>query len=199
MKFGKLYTNQKGFTLVEAIISMGLIFLMVFTVSTLAMSYSKYQTRRLERAHVQENFRSVLNTITVELQNLRPNQVLEPALKSASFELFYLFDSNNDGIDDNVVQYMVEKGHESQIFRKVYNFSVMPTLDNWNDIKESIISSEPVENEPVSDKIKALSQLLFVNRGFTGKNEVAIFIVGELSDKDKTKVSYVSLVKPRRT
>ncbi len=179
--------TSKGFTLLEVIISLGLILLVVLAVATLAINFTKYQAKRLEKVQVQENFRNTIQIITNELNGIRFTNLLEPSVDKMSFELFFTPDNGT-----TVVRYhIVSTGRESQVFRKVYSAAGINWLNSWQDTNRAeILGRTPTDNEPVSDRIKALSYLLF-----TYREGMTIFMVGELVSK--AKVSYVSLAYPR--
>ncbi|MBT9146051.1 MAG: hypothetical protein DDT42_01930 [candidate division WS2 bacterium] len=185
---------SRGYTLMEALISLGLIFMIVFAISALALGFSRYQTIRLERSLVQENFRNTVSIIAAEVRGKSVRDILEP-MNAMSFEL-YMRGRNNTIIRYHAVRNV--GSIESQVFRKVYNVPEMHrpiNQTNWAANKDKIIGTPaspitPREVEPVSDKIRAISHILF-----THKHGVAIFITGEMYNK--TRVSYVSLVFPR--
>lgn len=165
--------------------------MIVFAVSALALGFSRYQTNRLERSLVQENFRYTVSIISEEVQYATTNEILEPKGTEMSFEL-YLRDRENE---TNIIRFYINRNVgsiESQVFRDVYYNVNMPDWVSWRE-KIRINASDkdkPEESEPVSDKIRSISHLLF-----TYREGVVIFITGETANK--SKVSYVSLVFPR--
>lgn len=179
--------STKGYTLIEALISLGLIFMIVFAVSALALGFSRYQAARLERSLVQENFRYTVSIISEEVQEKSFGDIWEP-FRGMSSELYLVEGTNYEDI--TVIRYHVFKNEtsiESQVFRKEYHHA---NITNWVNWRNDVDNKTPDEDEPVSDKIKAISHLLF-----TDSEGLAIFITGETSDKKK--VTYLSLVFPR--
>lgn len=199
MAINKSQDFNKGFTLVEVLISLGLIFIMVFAVSALALGFSRYQTSRLERSLVQENFRYAVSIITEDIQNYA-NDILNPQNDEISFKLCFL---HNDVTTPKIIVFQMQNfpdSTESQVFRNEYHvpFDVDITQDNYQDY---MIDSYLYEEEPISDKIRAISNLVF----HYGHYGITIFMTGEIPKidftsgriKDKLIISYVSFVFPR--
>lgn len=195
--FQKNKILYKGFTLIELLISLGLILLILLSITTLAFNYTRYQAKRLEKVQVQENFRNTIRIITQELNSISEEYLLEPRSinnyqpdnRDMSFELYF----RSGNTPEKVIRYhIVTTGRESQVFRTEYDASGLDWQKSWiNENKQIILTREYIE-EPVSDRIKAISHLLFTYKPDMG---VVIFMVGELVNK--TKVTYVSLAYPR--
>ncbi len=181
----RMKVDNKGFSLLELLIALGLTMIIVFTIATLSLSFNRYQARRLERAHVQENFRNTVSIISEELKGVMFLNLLEPPLEGMSLELFFTYDGRD------IIRYSIERsGVESQVFRTRYNSATPINRTNWSQQKSNILSQVPLEKEPVSDRIRAISHFFF-----TFREGLTVSILGQLANG--LRVNYISLVFPR--
>src|SRR3989344_4952173 len=102
--------KSRGMTMIEMIISIGILAIILIVVSSFQVNvfqYNKYSSDSLQSA---EDARAILKTMIKELRSAKPgNNGSYPILQTATSSLTFYSDIDSDGLQEQVRYFLVSK------------------------------------------------------------------------------------------